>query len=195
MHRQRLPQTPFIVAMVIVSIALLPSCGRTPEEPTAVAPAGDGAEIDYTVLALPQNNPEIGISLNAVPVGLVATFNEERAVEITDANRPSLRYTFDADLPGMPARSPKTVEEFGVFMGKFSGGKLDDSGEIDTALGDATWASGFYSAEDEVFEDVRVFLPHPSKPGTLILSAVCPKGVATVRERLATMREILSNVS
>lgn len=197
MHRNASFGAPIIVAMVIVSIALVPSCRRAPEEAPAVAPA-DGAgepKIELTALDLPLKNPAIGISLNAVPRGLVATYNDERAIEIADENRPDLRYTFDADLPQLPSRSPRSIAEFKVFMEKFSGGSLTDSGDIETASGAATWASGTYFAEDQSFEDVRIFAPHPSGTGTLILFAVCPEGLATVEERLATMREILSEVS
>ena len=195
MNRNQLLCTSNIVAMVIASVALLPGCGRAPEEQPVVPPDSGGPEIELMVLDLPQENPLIGISLNAAPPGLVATYNEERSIEITDERRPNLRYTFDADLPGAPSRSPKTVEDFVVFMGKHDGGRLADSGDMKTALGEASWASGTYSAEDEIFEDVRVFVPHPSGTGTLILYAVCPAGTATVEERLAVMREILTDVS
>lgn len=195
MIRHQLLRTSTIVAVVIASIALLPSCRRAPEEQPAVTPDSGEPAIDLTVLDLPQKNPLIGISLNSAPPGLVATYNEERTIEITDERRPSLRYTFDADLPGAPSRSPRTIEDFEVFMGKHNGGSLADSGDMKTALGKATWASGTYSAEDQVFEDVRVFAPHPSGTGTLILCAVCPAGTATVEERLAAMREILADVS
>ena len=196
MHRHNLRRAPFIVAIVITSIALVPSCRRAPEEPIAEPLSKEGeVKIELIALDLPQKNSEIGISLNATPPGLVATYNEERAIEITDENRPTLRYTFDADLPESPSRSPKNVAEFELFMGKHTEGSLSDSGSIETVLGTATWASGTYSAEEQSFGDVRVFVPHPSGTGTLILFAVCPAGVATVEERLAMVREILAEVS
>jgi len=183
--------------MVIVSVALVPSCRRAPEEPPAsdlVDDPGMG-QIELTVLDLPQQNIEIEISLTATPPGLVATYNGEAALEVTDENRPNLRYTFDADLPGSPSRSPKTIDEFKQFIGKHNDGGLTDSGTIDTALGAATWASGTYFEEEQSFGDVRVFVPHPSGTGTLILSAVCPAAEATVEERLAMMQKLLTHVS
>ena len=196
MHRHNLQRAPLIVAIVITSIALVPSCRRAPEEPVAAPVTKEGeAKIELIVLDLPQENREIGISLNATPPGLVATYNGERAIEITDEKRPSLRYTFDADLPESPSRSPKNIAEFESYMEKHTAGSLTDSGSIETVLGDASWASGTYSAEEQSFEDVRVFVPHPSGTGTLILFAVCPAGVATVEERLAMVREILAEVS
>ncbi len=186
-----------LASTVIAAIALLPGCGRTPEDSGSVPPVDQAAKpgLELSVLDLPQENSVIGISLNALPRGLVATYNDERAIEIADESRPELRYTFDADLPDSPGRSPRTIAEFEVLMAKLTDGGLTDSGSTETALGAATWASGTYSADGESFGDVRVFVPHPSGAGTLILYAVCPEGVATVEERLASMREILSKVS
>ncbi len=186
-----------IITCVALTLVVLPSCRRAPEEPVGNPPAGAGDKTEPAIAALdlPLENPQIKVSLTAVPPGLVATYNGDSAIEVADENRPDLRYTFDADLPGAPSRSPKTVYDFEQFIGKHNDGRVTDNGEIETALGSATWASGTYFEEDQTFGDVRVFAPHPSGNGTLILSAVCPAGEATVEERLATMQKLLTNVS
>lgn len=194
MVRNRNLRTPFILTTVIISIALLPSCRRAPEEAPATETSG-AAQIELEALDLPLENLQIRIALSTTPPGLVATYNGEAAIEVTDTKRPDLRFTLDADLPGAPSRSPKTVQDFERFIGKHHEGRLTDKGEIETALGLATWASGTYFEEDQSFGDVRVFAPHPSGDGTLILSAVCPSEEATVEDRLATMKEILTHVS
>ncbi len=62
MARNRSPHAPYILAMVIISIALLPSCRRAPEEPTDARTRSPTPEDELTALELPQQNPEIGIS-------------------------------------------------------------------------------------------------------------------------------------
>jgi hypothetical protein len=184
--------------MVIISIAVLPSCRRAPEGPpdgTPVTDSSDVSQIKLDALDLPLENPQIKISVSKTPPGLVATYNGEASIELADEKRPNLRYTFDADFPDQPSRSPKTVEEFEQFIGKHHDGSLTDNGTMDTVLGAATWASGTYFEEDQSFGDVRLFVPHPTQTGTLILSAVCPVEESTVEERLATMNEILTHVS
>lgn len=193
MARNRNSRSLLIVAMVVASITLLPCCRRAPEGPATETVGAD--QIEFDALDLPLENPQIAISLLETAPGLVATYNGEASIELTDKNRPNLRFTFDADFPQAPSRSPKTVEEFDRFIGKHNDGRLTDNGTIETALGAATWASGTYFEEDQSFGDVRVFVPHPSGAGTLILSAVCPAEEATVEDRLATMKEILTHIS
>lgn len=195
MARNRSLYTFFILASVIVSIALLPSCRRAPDTPAEGTKEVEiGGESGLSALELPLQNPVLGISLSSTPPGLIATFNENASIEVTDPRRPDLRLSFFADLPGVPLRSPVDIEGFEEFIGKHDGGSLTDRGEIETALGPATWASGTYSAEDQVFGDVRVFAPHPSGNGTLILASVSPAGDVTVEEQLAMMKEVLTHV-
>jgi hypothetical protein len=182
--------------MIIASVAVIPGCRRAPEEPPEATPVVDvGPRPVLTVLELPQHNPELGFGLSSAPPGLVATFNEGASLEITDERRPALRYTFAADLPGSPSRSPSSVAAFETFIGKHNDGRLVDSGSLETALGPSTWADGTYFEEETSFSDLRVFAPHPSGSGTLVLSAVCPSSEATVEERLAVIRQLLAEVS
>lgn len=197
MDRNRTLRMLPIVAIFIMSTALVPGCRRAPETPPEEAPAAESssaAQIELDTLDLPLENPRIRIALSKTPPGLVATYNDEAAIEITDERRPVLRFTFDADLPGAPSRSPKNVADFERFIGKHHDGSFTDSGEIETALGVSTWASGTYFEEDQSFADVRVFAPHPSGNGTLILLAVIPANQATVEEQLSTMKAILDHV-
>ncbi len=198
MMRNRGPRARFVLLMVVVSIALLPSCRRGPDEPPdgePISDSTDAGQLELNALDFPLENPQLNISLSTSPPGLVATYNGEASIELADTKRPDLRYTFDADFPENPSRSPKSVEEFERFIGKHNDGSFSDSGVMKTALGTAAWASGTYFEEDQSFGDVRLFVPHPSQTGILILSAVCPSEEATVEDRLATMKEILTHVS
>jgi hypothetical protein len=184
------------VATGLAAMVLTPGCGRAPEEvpPPSTAVEESAAE-PLTSLELPQSNSAVGVTLASVPAGLVATFNENEGLEVADVRRPSLRYNFEADLPGSPSRGPSSVGAFETFVRKFNDGAPLDNGTLDTALGGATWASGRYYEEDQSFIDVRVFAPHPSGDGTLIVWTVSPEDVASVAERLSAIRGLLEFVS
>ena len=183
MHRHRLPKTPFILAMVIASIALLPSCGRSPEEPTAI-PAVSAPQDDLNVLELPQQNTQVGISLTATPPGLVVTYNEKHWLELTDVKRQTLRYTFIESIPDSPGLSPTSVQEFEAMISAYEDGTILKSGSVETALGSADWSNGTYSEDGEVLDVLTMFSAHPADSRMLILRSVCPTGLATIEERL-----------
>ncbi len=190
--------THWIVGLAM-TVVIVPGCGRAPEapppapEPTVTATEAEPGVL--TTLELPQINPEIGITLTAVPANLVATFNGSDGFEVTDAQRPVLRYNFEADRPGAPSRGPSSIGTFETFVRRFNDGTALDSGSLKTALGDATWASGSYFEEDQTLIDIRVFTPHPSGSGTLVVWTVSPAEAATVEERLSTIRRLLDGVS
>ncbi len=193
MRRYRDLRAATIVMMVIVSVALVPSCRRTPEEPPqdeVVTP-----EIELTVIDLPQQNMEIGITLDAAPNGLVATYNGEHWIELVDESTPDLKYTFVVPSSDSPGITPPDVAGFGDLIGRMPEGTLGESGVIETVFGSANWVSGTYMLDGELLEDVRVFAPHPTGPGTLVLYAVGPKGSASIEDRLATMSDLLTHVS
>lgn len=198
MRRQRAIRDCVVIGLILVGIVVLPSCRRAPEEPGPVAVVGTPGpdQMPYgAVLELPQQSPALGITLSTAPGRLVATFNQDNWLELTDETRPTLRFTFEADLPGSPSRSPAVVADFDQWLSKLTQGRLLDSGSLDTPFGPAAWASGEYFEEDESFSDVRIFAPHPSGNGTLILYSVGPAGVATIEERLDLMTELLTGVS
>ena len=196
MARNRIPRAPFILAMVIVSIALLPSCRRGPEEPVTVdTDSTETPKVEFTTLELPLQNLDIGITLNDVPPGLVATLNTEKWIEVSDTKTPTILYAFVASFPDSPGISPQSVEEFGAWVDSSQDGKNTGNGSIDTALGSTTWASGTYLDDDGLVDDLHAFAPHPSGTGTLILYSVCPAGVSTVEKRLAVMQNLLTHVS
>jgi len=146
-------------------------------------------------LGLPQVSQEIGMTLQALPEGLVVTYNESLWIEVVDSNRPLLRYTFLALPAEADGISLADVGRFESHLPSFASGTSDTDGTIITALGDARWASGRYLEDDEELEDVRVFAPHPSGSGSLVVYSACRQGVASVEERLAIIQELLSNVS
>jgi hypothetical protein len=196
MARNRIPRAPFILAMVIVSLALLPSCRRAPEEPVVVdIDSTETPQVELTAIELPLQNLDIGITLNDVPPGLVATLNTEKWIEVSDTKAPTILYAFVASLPVSQGISPQSVAEFEAWVESSPDGKNTGNGSIDTALGSTTWASGTYLDDDGLVDDIHAFAPHPSGSGTLILYSVCPAGVTTVDERLAVMQELLTHVS
>jgi hypothetical protein len=198
MQRHRVLRELAVIAVIGPGIALLPGCRKAPEEeaPVVVAATPVPGEMPVAeILELPQSNVTVGITLEHAPEGLVATYNEHEWLELTDRTRPALRFTFEADLPDAPSRSPAALADFEILLGKLTQGQLVESGTIDTTLGAAEWAIGTYFEEDQSFADVRVFAPHPSGAGTLILYSVGPAGVATTEERLSLMKELLQGVS
>lgn len=177
-----------------VAVVVLPGCRRTPEEPTA-APAVPDTQEELTILEGPQQNPEIGISLNAAPAGLVVTYNGEHWIELTDEKRHSLRYTFIETVPDSPGISPTSVQDFETLIGAYSDGEILNNGSVDTVFGKADWSNGTYSEDGEVLDDLTMFSAHPSGSGILILRSVCPAGLATLEERLSVMQDLLTQIS
>jgi hypothetical protein len=197
-HRRSIPAS-VLVGLVLLGAALLPACRRAPETPppeVVATPVPEAVAYPHGhPLTLPQTNDLIEITLSSAPDTLVATYNDQGFLELTDTSRPSLHFTFEADLPTSPSRSPSDLQGFQELLGKYDGGHLLDSGSFDTALGPATWAFGEYYQEDRTFSDVRIFAPHPSGNGRLILSSTAPEGTASPEERLETMRQLLAGVS
>ena len=195
MHRQPIFRKNAVIAIVIASIAAAPACRRAPEE-TATPPPEAGPEAPaIATLELPQHNPRIGISLDVAPAGLVATYNGEYWIELTDETRPTLRYDFVAKVPETPGMLPADVADFEALIHRYSDGTILGSGSVKTALGTADWSSGSFSEDGEVIETVTMFAPHPSGSGTVTLSSACPAGVATVEERLDVMKQLLAGIS
>ena len=198
MRRYRLLSAPIIATMVVVSVALVPSCRRAPEEPvltpTIVVPPTPTPRVRLTTLAPPQQNAEIGITVTTLPPGLVITHNDESWIEVTDGSRINVQYTFLALSSGDMKTSPSEVDGFEALIPPFDGNALSE-GEIDTVFGAARWASGTYLEDDEVLVDVRIFAAHPSGNGLLVIYSACRENEATVDERLAVMQELLTHVS
>ena len=185
-----------IATALALVFAFMPACKRAPEEPIPATESGTAEpELDLVTLDLPLSNLDLGVTLTGAPAGVVATFNDGPAIEVVDARRPQLRFTFFAELAGLPFRSPATVADFETFIGKHNQGRVTDDGDLKTALGPATWANGSYFEEDQSFEDLRVFVAHPSGTGTLIVTAVGPEGISSLEERLEVIQELLTFVS
>jgi hypothetical protein len=185
-----------VIPAMICGIVVLSSCGREPEEETSVAePEIVEEAVPLDTLDVPLSNSDLGFTLSGTPPGLVATYNEGPAIEVADRAHPSLRYTFFVERPDLPIRSPATVEDFETFIRGHNLGEIIERGTIDTSLGSAAWAIGSYYEEDQSFEDLRVFVPHPSGTGTLILASVGPEGVTSLDQRLTAIQGLLSFVS
>ena len=191
MTRQTLSVTLIIIA-VAVAVALLPGCKRAQED--TAPPIVDHPDLGPG-LEMPQVSEDLGITLTKAPERLVATFNEGPAMELTDRSNPLLRYTIHADRPGLPSRSPSSVADFETFIGMHNQGAVHDQGSFATEFGAASWASASYFEEDQGFDDLRVFAPHPSGDGTLIISAVGPEDSASLDDRLELIRTLLANLS
>jgi len=188
-------RTLLLTAGLAVAVVLLPSCRRAPEEQPAPTPVTPGAEEPLATLELPQQNSEIGISLNAAPAGLAVTYNGEHWIELTDEKVHSLRYTFIEDVPDSLGISPTSVEDFEAMVTAYPDGRILDTGVADTGLGEANWSNGTYSQDGEIVDDLAMFIAHPSGSGILILRSTGPVGVASVKDRLSVMQALLANVS
>lgn len=197
MGRNRTLFTPLVVAVFVTSIVLAPACRRQPDEPVTDTSIDDVemAELELDPIELPLQNPDIGITLNAVPSGMVATLNTQVWIEITDTRSPKNLYVFVASPPDSPGISPQTVEEFEAWVDASQNGRNTGGGSIDTAHGPAIWASGTYMDDDGMMDHIQVFVPHPSGSGSLILYSVCPTGRKAVEDQLAVMQELVAEIS
>ena len=194
MHIPRFFTKLFIISGFAAVLVVFPSCRRAPVEPTATSTI-PASEHELTGLELPQQNPEIGISLTAAPAGLVVTYNGEHWIELTDQNRHSLRYTFIESVPQSPGIAPTGIQDFEALISAYPDGEILDNGSVKTPLGTADWSNGTYSEDGEVLDELMMFCAHPSGSGILILRSICPAGLATIDERLAVMQNLLTHVS
>lgn len=195
MGRNRTLRATLIMAVFITSIVLVPACRRQPEEPTAPPDEVEMPEFELVAVELPAQNSEIGITLNAVPSGMIATLNTQVWIEITDTRSPKNLYVFVASPSDSQGISPQTVEEFDAWVRASQDGRNTGNGSIDTAHGEAIWASGTYMDDDGMVDHIQAFVPHPSGSGSLILYSVCPTGRKTVEDQLAVMQELVANIS
>ena len=185
-----------IIGSLTASTVFFTSCKRAPEEVVPAEGISRQQELPpIEALELPQQNPDIGITLNSVPQGFAATLNMSYWIEVTDLTSPTTRYAFVAVTPVSPGPTPSSIAEFENRVRASTDGRILDQGTIDTAFGPAQWISGAYNADDGPVEDVHVFVPHPSGTGTMVMTSICPKGTATVDERLVVMQELLTHVS
>jgi len=182
-----------VVSLLALAIALSPGCKRAEEEQALVEGPDPDAE-NLVSLALPQANPELGLTLNDTPKGMIVTYNEGLAMEVTDTSQPDLRYSLNVERPDLPERSPATIGDFENFIGRHNQGVVNDRGTLKTALGTADWAVGMYYEEDQSFEDLRVFVPHPSGNGILVVSAVGPEDAASIERRLEVVKALFEEI-
>lgn len=187
----------FSIVTVAVSVAvLLPGCRRQSEQPPGGTPGGPlPTEVPLQTIDLPQSNPEIGITLDRAPSGLAATYNGEYWIELADVSKPRLRYVFVPVVANQPAITPESVAGFESMVREYPDGRVGPGGELETRFGPAKWSSGTYSQDGELLLDVRLFVPHPSGSGVFVLYSHSREDLATVEQRLETMRELLEGVS
>jgi hypothetical protein len=194
MHRHLSTVEIALVIGLAIAVVILPGCKRAQEETEPVSPPQPPPE-PIESLELPQTNTMMGITLNSVPDGLVATYNEDLSIEVADISRPVLRYTFRVGRDDLPARTPASLVEFRSFIDRHNQGKVADQGRFDSGFGEAEWAVGEYFEEEQWFEDLRVFVRHPTGDGTLVITATSPRGTANVDEQVSTIQELLDRIS
>lgn len=187
---------PWIAALVL-AFSLLPGCRRAPEAPSSTTPTPTAATSEVTLNALepPLSNPNIGITLDDVPPGLVATYNGEYWIELTDSRHPQLRYTFVSDPEYATGMGVVDISDFETAILARKDGRFDGRGEIATALGTATWVSGSYSEDGQIIDQFMVSAPSPTGSGRLIVSSIGPQGAAGAEDRLNVIVNLLSKVS
>jgi hypothetical protein len=185
------------IALVIglsITVVILPSCRRAPEEAEPLPPPQPPSE-SIEALELPQANQQIGISLDSLPEGLAATFNSQYWVRLVDVNNPSIKYALIGVPPVLPGPTPVTVREFVARVKASPDGRILDQGTVETVLGEAEWVIGVYVDDDGVVEDIHVFVPLPSGDGRMVVTSLCPPGIATLESRLKVIRELLTHVT
>ena len=184
-----------IIIALVCSVALISSCKKAPEEEPGLQITSDTAGgVTLDPLELPQANSTIGISVTAVPDGIVVVYNDGNWIELVEENQPTVRYTFISNSDDMTGITPTTITEFESQIVDYEDGRMTGEGTVETALGQADWASGSYSEDGEILEMVYFLAPHPSGIGELVLTSVCPPDMATVERRLKRIRQITSHV-
>ena len=190
-------QRAVIVVVLAFAVAALPGCKRAPEEaaPPTPAPQVDREQPPVEVLALPQHNPEIAISLSSVPPSLAITLNTDAWIELADLHNRSVRYSFIGISPEGAGPAAASTAEFERRVLESPNGRMVGRGTVETVFGPATWVCGVYDDDDGPVDDLHLFVPHPSGAGSMVLMSVCPPGAATTDDRLETMQELLTHVS
>lgn len=184
------------IAVLVVTAALLPGCRRAPEQPPPTpTPTAIQPQPEVGALELPQSNPQIGVSLASLPPGLAVTLNTSYWVELTDTRNPSIQYSFIGIPPEKPGPTPSSVAEFEERVRESPEGRVLERGTLDTAFGPASWVSGTYVDDDGPVIDIHLFVPYPPDSEGVIVTSVCPPGAASVEDRLAVMKDLLTHVS
>lgn len=185
------------IALLVLALGLLPSCRRAPEAPPSATttPTAATSEVTLNALEPPLSNPKIGITLDAVPPGLVATYNGEHWIELTDSRQPQLRYTFVSDPEYATGMGVVEISDFETAILAREDGRFEGRGEIDTALGTATWVSGSYSEDGQIIDQFMVSAPSPSGSGRVIVNSIGPQGAAGAEDRLNVIIDLLSKLS
>lgn len=193
--RFRFILTALIIAALTAAVVLT-GCKRAPEEGPSgpVEPGTTEDQVPLSTISFPVANSVIGISVKSAPAGLVATFNEDNWIELTDSRRPRMLYTFVANDDKNPRAVAPSIDAFENDILGYDGGAIIDEGSMETALGNASWAAGTYSEDGETIEKIYLLAPHPSGVGSLTVTSICPSDTASVDERLARIRDLLKYV-
>jgi len=197
MRHGRVAVTSVVVLCLAGIIAVVPGCGKAPEQPSEPQPTTSVQQEAPPIeaLELPLTNPEIGITVESVPEDLVATYNGEHWMVFGNRNRREVTYTLLSDLNRASGVRGSNLSEFRANVARYTDGGFTDTGEVDTQLGIASWASGVYSEDGETISALVVSVPHPSREGRLFITSNCPPEVASVEQRLATIEQLLGRVS
>jgi hypothetical protein len=185
----------FIFISLAVAFGFIASCKKAPEMSTPtpiIEPTPFTADIES--LELPQVNDDLKVTLADVPAGIVITYNHGNVIEFVDSARPDLRFDLYTDFPEIAHHRPTSADEFEQFIGKLNEGKITDSGTLRTVFGKATWLNGTYFEEETDFQNLRVFVAHPTGSGQLIVSSVSPEGVASLDELLTMISGLLTHI-
>ena len=185
----------FVAIVLLAGSTLIAGCGRDSDEATTQGPKQAPTKVELDALELPQANAGIGITLSSVPVDHVVTFNESEWIQITDQWNPAVVYSIVRSTELDPGQTPATPGDFERRVLASPEGKVLDRGRVETALGPADWISGSYLDDDGPVEDLHLFAPHPSRPGTVIVTCLAPLGDKSVEDRIAVILELLSNAS
>ena len=186
-----------VVAVISLTVLVLPGCKRAPEEAAPPAPVAPAAveHPPVAALELPQTNSEIGITLGSVPQVLAVTLNTSLWIELVDLRNPAIRYSFVGVPPDLNGPTPATAAAFETRVHASPNGRIADRGSVDTVFGTSEWICGVYDDDDGAVEDIHLFVPHPSGSGMVVLTSVCPPDAAGIDQRLSVMQELLEHVS
>lgn len=188
----------FPVCCLVIAAAWLPGCRKAPDEqpePQPTAAAVQETRSPITSLDLPQSNQNLDVTLTSLPPGLVVTLNDSYWLELTDAEHPSIRYTFIGNPPGQPGVAPATPAEFEERVRQSPRGRVLETGSLKTKLGTATWVAGTYEDDDGPVTDIHLFVPRPADKSSLVVSSVCPPDAATVEDRVSVIADLVDHAS
>lgn len=186
-----------VTASAIITLVLLVSCARKPEEgaraPETAVPTPAPTPV---ALSLPLTNPELALTVQSLPPDLVAVYNAGADLTLVERAQPERQIIVEVD-PGAGPLDPESYHrQAREDIESFGGGEQVATGTVDeTACGRAAWSESRYWLDGARYEEVELACPHPAGRGLLRLRAVYPEGNGDAQAELSQLQDLLGRIA